>query len=84
VAEVDLDWRRVDAFVTAEEASFDAFLSVSAASPYQPQLQEYLESLVQQRCTRADWCLLGLEAGTPVARAALWACRARRFRQTSS
>ena len=29
------------AFVTAEEASLDAFLSVSAASPYQQQLQKF-------------------------------------------
>jgi hypothetical protein len=29
------------AFVTAEEASMDAFLSVSAASPYQQQLLEF-------------------------------------------
>jgi hypothetical protein len=36
-------------------------------------LQEYLESLVRQGCTKADWCVLGLEAGTPVARAGLWA-----------
>jgi RimJ/RimL family protein N-acetyltransferase len=60
-------------FVTAEEASMDAFLSVSAASPYQEQLKEYAESLVRQRCTKPDWCVLGLEAGVPVARAALWA-----------
>ncbi len=60
-------------FLTAEEASLDAFLSVSEASPYQGQLQEYAESLLQQRCTKPEWCVLGLEAGKPVARAALWA-----------
>jgi hypothetical protein len=46
-------------FLTAEEASMEAFLSVSAASPYQPQLREYAHSLLEQRCTRPDWCLLG-------------------------
>lgn len=61
------------AFVTAEEASMDAFLSTSAASPYQQQLHDYAESLVQQECTRPEWCLLALQAGAPVARAALWA-----------
>jgi ribosomal protein S18 acetylase RimI-like enzyme len=60
-------------FLTAEEASMEAFLSVSAASPYQPQLREYAHSLLEQRCTRPDWCLLGLAADVPVARAALWA-----------
>jgi RimJ/RimL family protein N-acetyltransferase len=59
-------------FVTAEEASMDAFLSVSAASPYQPQLRDYAESLLRQKCTRPDCCVLGLAAGAPVARAALW------------
>jgi len=60
-------------FLTAEEASMEAFLSVSQASPYQEQLREYAESLLQQRCTKPEWCVLGLEAGKPVARAALWA-----------
>lgn len=58
--------------MTAEEASIDAFLSTSAASQYQQQLRDYLESLLEQRCTRPDWCLLGVAAGTPIARAALW------------
>ena len=61
------------AFVTAEEASLDTFLSVSAASPYQQQLQDYAESLVRQECTTHEWCILALQAGAPVARAALWA-----------
>jgi ribosomal protein S18 acetylase RimI-like enzyme len=60
-------------FLTAEEASMEAFLSVSAASPYQPQLREYAHSLLEQRCTRPEWCLLGLVENMPVARAALWA-----------
>jgi ribosomal protein S18 acetylase RimI-like enzyme len=60
-------------FVTAEHASMDAFLSVSEASEYQRELREYAESLLQGRFTKPDWCLLGLEAGKPVARAALWA-----------
>jgi hypothetical protein len=37
------------AFVTAEEASLDAFLSVSDVSPYRTQLREYAESLLRQR-----------------------------------
>jgi RimJ/RimL family protein N-acetyltransferase len=61
------------AFMTAEEASMDAFLSVSARSPFQRQLEEYLASLLERRFTKPDWCALGLEAGVPVARAALWA-----------
>ena len=60
-------------FVMADEASLDAFLAVSAASPYHVQLEEYLGSLLRQRATRPEWCMLGLEAGAPVARAALWA-----------
>ena len=55
-------------FVMADEASLDAFLAVSAASPYHTQLEEYLGSLLRQRATRPEWCLLGLEAGAPVAR----------------
>ena len=58
-------------FVTAAEASTDAFLSVSARSPYQRQLEEYLASLLQRRSTKPDWCVLGLQAEVPVARAAL-------------
>jgi ribosomal protein S18 acetylase RimI-like enzyme len=60
------------AFVTAEEASLDAFLSVSDVSPYRTQLREYAESLLRQRCTRLSWCVVGLDADLPVARAALW------------
>jgi RimJ/RimL family protein N-acetyltransferase len=59
-------------FATAEEASMDAFLSVSAASPFGQQLQEYAESLLRQGCTRPEWCVLGTEGGAPVVRAALW------------
>jgi RimJ/RimL family protein N-acetyltransferase len=61
------------AFATAADASLDAFLSVSARSPFQPQLERYLASLVEGRFTRPDWCVVALEAGAPVARAALWA-----------
>jgi ribosomal protein S18 acetylase RimI-like enzyme len=60
-------------FVTAEDASMDAFLSVSEGSQYQAQLREYADTLLQGRFTKPDWCLVGLEAGKPVARAALWA-----------
>ena len=56
----------------------NAFLSVSVQSPYQQQLQDYAESLLRQECTTPAWCLLGLEAGAPVARAALWALPGRR------
>lgn len=65
--------RPVVAFATAEEASLDDFLSVSAESPYQPRLQEYLDSLLRQGCTKPTWCVVGLDGGVPVARAALWA-----------
>jgi hypothetical protein len=60
-------------FVTADETSTDVFLSVSKASPYQQHLREYLESLLRQECTRPGWCVIGLTAGEPTARAALWA-----------
>jgi ribosomal protein S18 acetylase RimI-like enzyme len=61
-------------FITAEEeASMDAFRSVSAESPYQQQLEEYLASLLQRRSTKPGWCLVGLDNGVPRARAALWA-----------
>ena len=60
-------------FTTADEASVDAFLSVSADSAYQPQLEEYLSRLIDQGATRPEWCLVGLDSGTPAARAALWA-----------
>jgi ribosomal protein S18 acetylase RimI-like enzyme len=66
-------------FVTGEDASLDAFLSVSEGSPYQRQVVEYLDSLVRQECTRPSWCLLGLKAGEPVARAALWALPAQKI-----
>jgi RimJ/RimL family protein N-acetyltransferase len=79
VASVGDSSRRVDsdatshiAFVTADSASLEAFLSVSAASQYQPQLREYAESLLRQESTKLDWCVLGMDAGAPVARAALW------------
>src|SRR5262245_57936989 len=60
-------------FSTAEASSIDAFLSVSAASPYQRNLREYAHRLLHQRCTRPEWCVLGSDANVPVARAALWA-----------
>jgi RimJ/RimL family protein N-acetyltransferase len=59
--------------VTAAEASTDAFLSVSAGSRFQGDLKEYLDSLLRQRFTKPEWCVLGTEAGVPTARAALWA-----------
>src|SRR5262245_36495446 len=60
-------------FLTAEETSLDAFLSVSAASPFQEQLRDYTASLLRRRATRPSWCVLALESDVPVARAALWA-----------
>ena len=36
------------ALVTGEEVSADAFLAVSARSPYQRQLEQYLASLLEQ------------------------------------
>jgi RimJ/RimL family protein N-acetyltransferase len=59
-------------FVTAEQASMDVFLSVSAASRYQEQLRDYAGSLIEKRCTKPAWCVLALEHDVPVARAALW------------
>jgi RimJ/RimL family protein N-acetyltransferase len=61
------------AFATPTGASMEAFLSVSGASRYQAELEAYLDSLVRQGQTRPGWCLIGLTAGVPVARAALWA-----------
>lgn len=60
-------------FVAADEASLETFLSASKESPYQEQLREYAETLLQRGSTRLEWCLVGLEDGEPAARAALWA-----------
>jgi ribosomal protein S18 acetylase RimI-like enzyme len=60
-------------FTNAEQASVEAFLRVSAGSPHQSELEEYLHGLLRQRCTRLEWCLIALEAAKPIARAALWA-----------
>jgi RimJ/RimL family protein N-acetyltransferase len=60
-------------FTTAEEASTDAFLSVSENSPHQAHLREYLESLLRQECTKPSWCVIGYRGEAPVARAAFWA-----------
>ncbi len=51
----------------------EAFLSVSSASKYDHELRDYADSLVRQGYTRPGWCVIALEAGAPVARAALWA-----------
>jgi RimJ/RimL family protein N-acetyltransferase len=61
------------AFATPTGASVESFLSVSAASRYQVELEGYANSLLQQGHTRPGWCLIGLKDGVPVARAALWA-----------
>ena len=60
-------------FVTAAEASLDAFLSVSARSRYQRQLEEYLGMLLEKRSTKPEWCPVGMDGAVAVARAALWA-----------
>ena len=60
-------------FVTAQEKGMEAFLSVSSASRYQPELRGYADSLVQQGYTKLDWCVVGLEVTAPAARAAMWA-----------
>jgi hypothetical protein len=51
----------------------ETFLSVSGTSRYQPQLHENTESLLRKECAKPYWCVVGLQAGAPVARAALWA-----------
>jgi ribosomal protein S18 acetylase RimI-like enzyme len=61
------------AFTTAEQTSVEAFMSVSAQSPHQPSLQEYLEGLLRQGLTRPEWCVFAVEDDRPVARAAFWA-----------
>ena len=63
------------ALATVAEASQEAFLSVSDASPYRAELREYADSLLRQQRTKPEWCLLGSEAGEPVARAALWSIK---------
>jgi hypothetical protein len=69
VIEADLDL----AFATPTAASMEAFLSVSAPSRYRAELEAYLDSLLRDGHTRPGWCLIGLRANVPVARAALWA-----------
>ena len=78
--------RRADLaeLLTAQEASMDAFLSVSAAARYQRQLEEYAQSLLAQQCTKPEWCVLALDGGVPAARAALWTLPGERFRPISS
>jgi hypothetical protein len=68
VIEADLDL----AFATPT-GSMEAFLSVSAESRYQAEIHGYLDSLLRDGHTRPGWCLIGLRANVPVARAALWA-----------
>jgi hypothetical protein len=51
--------------VTFERVS--AFMDVTAGSPHQAELAAYLETLVEQRCTRPEWWVVG--GGS---RAALW------------
>ena len=46
------------------------FLDVTAASPHQAELAAYLETLVEQRCTRPEWWVV--DGGS---RAALWSLR---------
>jgi ribosomal protein S18 acetylase RimI-like enzyme len=60
-------------FATADETSREAFLAVSAGSPYRAQLEEYLESILSQGATRPEWCVVAVDWGTPIARGALWA-----------
>jgi ribosomal protein S18 acetylase RimI-like enzyme len=57
-------------FVTADEARFNA---VAAGSPYSAQLEEYLASILTQRATRPEWCVVALDGERPIARGALWA-----------
>jgi ribosomal protein S18 acetylase RimI-like enzyme len=59
-------------FETAETTSLDAFLSVSSESRHRGELRHYAESLLEQRCTRPDWCVLGIDSEAPLARAAFW------------
>ena len=61
------------AFATPSGVSMESFLSVSARSRYQIELGGYAHSLLRQGHTRLGWCLVGLRANVPVARAALWA-----------
>ena len=56
----------------AEEASLEAFLSVTRGSAYARELREYAEALLERGNTRPAWCLVGLDGGTAVGRAALW------------
>jgi ribosomal protein S18 acetylase RimI-like enzyme len=51
--------------VTFERVS--AFMDVTAGSPHQAELAAYLDTLVEQRCTRPEWWVVGDRS-----RAALW------------
>jgi ribosomal protein S18 acetylase RimI-like enzyme len=57
-------------FVTGDEVGFN---TVSAGSPYRVQLEDYLDSILRQRATRPEWCVVALDGETPIARGALWA-----------
>jgi ribosomal protein S18 acetylase RimI-like enzyme len=62
----------VYAFLTAQQASIEAFLAVSDGSAHQRELRAYLETLMARGCTSPDWCVIGVDDEAPVARAALW------------
>src|SRR5262245_17822375 len=66
-------WGTMLNFRTAEEASLDAFLAVSEASPYQEQLRDYTASLLEQGTITVGRCVIGFESDVPVARVGLWA-----------
>jgi RimJ/RimL family protein N-acetyltransferase len=48
-------------------ARVSTFMDVSAGSPHQPELAAYLDTLVEQRCTRPEWWVVDGSS-----RAALW------------
>lgn len=54
-------------FVSAQETSMEAFLSLSAASRYQGLSRGYADLLLRQGCTRPAWCRWpgGGRAGRP-------------------
>jgi ribosomal protein S18 acetylase RimI-like enzyme len=60
-------------FRTADESSLESFLSVSAASRYQHELEEYCATLLRRRSTKPSWCVVAVDSERPAARAAFWA-----------
>jgi RimJ/RimL family protein N-acetyltransferase len=58
---------RATVAISLPSRAMSTFMDVTAASPHQPELAAYLDTLVEQRCTRPEWWIVDGSS-----RAALW------------